>query len=104
MDTTENEAQPEKKVRRHVDPMTSDERAGHYASPGLPKKGQGKFRKFSPTVHSDGTGPQRRRLKHKQNHFVAPQVREAEAKVQRLRGAAKKSAQKTLDKLKELFV
>jgi hypothetical protein len=104
MDNTENEAQPEKKVRRDVTPMTAEERADHYASPGIPKKGRGRFRKFSPTVHEDGTGPQRRRLKHKQHHSVAPQVREAEAKVARLRGAAKKSAQKTLDKLKELFV
>ena len=104
MDNTETDTQPEKKVRRHVDPMTAEERAEHYASPGIPKKGKGEFKKFSPTVHAEGTGPQHRRLKHKTNRAVAAQVREAEAKVQRLRGAAKKSAQKTLDKLKELFV
>ena len=84
--------------------MDNTERAEHYDSPGIPKKGKGKFSKFNPTVHADGTGPQRRRLKHKANHIVAAQVREAEAKVSRLRGAAKKSAQKSLDKLKELFV
>jgi hypothetical protein len=103
MDNTESTDQPEKKVQTD-EPMSAKDRAAHYASPGIPKKGRGKFKKFSPTVHADGTGPQHRRLKHKTNRAVAVQVREAEEKVSRLRGAAKKSAQKTLDKLKELFV
>jgi hypothetical protein len=87
-----------------TDPMPLEERAAHYASPGIPKKGTGRFRKFKPTVHNGGTGPQHRRLRHKERRAIAAQVREAEAKVARLRGAAKKSAQKSLDKLKGLFV
>ena len=84
--------------------MDNTERAEHYDSPGIPKKGKGRFKKFNPTVHFGGTSAQIRRLRHKENRAIAKQVREAEAKVSRLRGAAKKSAQKSLDKLKELFV
>jgi hypothetical protein len=45
-----------------------------------------------------------KRDRKKANHKLAVKVRAAEAKVATLRGAAKNSAQKTLDKLKELFV
>lgn len=83
--------------------MDDAERQEKYDNPGTPKKGKGKFKKFHPTVHADGTGPQRRRIKHKHNRAIAAQVAVAQAKVDRLRGAAKKSAQKTLDTLKGLF-
>jgi hypothetical protein len=96
---TENETQPEKKVQSD-EPMTLEERAAHYASPGQYRNPKtGKFAK-QPT----GVTPARtRRMRHKENRAIARQVRAAEAKVASLRGAAKKSAQKTLDRLKAAF-
>jgi hypothetical protein len=102
MSNEETDTQPEKKVQTD-EPMSLMDRAAHYASPGVPKKGKGRFKKFKPTVHNDDTPAQRRRLRHKENHAIAVQVREAEAKVARLRGATKKSAQAKLDKLKAAF-
>lgn len=99
----ENEVKSEEKVRSDVAPMDNLERAAHYANPGAYRNPEtGKLVK--PTVHNGGTAKQKRRLKHKENNAVARQVRAAEAKVSRLSGAAKNSAQKTLDKLKKLFV
>ena len=102
MSNEETDTQPEKKVQTD-EPMTLEARAAHYASPGIPKKGKGKFKKFNPTVHFGGTSAQIRRLRHKENRAIAKQVREAEAKVARLRGATKKSAHAKLDKLKAAF-
>lgn len=81
-------------------PMTLEERAAKYASPGQYRNPKtGKFAKQPTGI----TPARRRRLKHKENHAIAVQVRLAEAKVAKLRGAAKTSAQKTLDRLKKLF-
>lgn len=103
MSNEETDTQPEKQVRSDVEPMDLMERAAHYASPGAYRNREtGKL--VTPTVHNDGTSAQKRRLKHKENHAIAQQVRVAEEKVSRLRGAAKKSAMATLDKLKKLFV
>jgi hypothetical protein len=43
-------------------------------------------------------------MKHKENRATAKLVRIELAKVQRLRGAAKASAQKKLDRLKKMFI
>jgi hypothetical protein len=42
-------------------------------------------------------------MKHKERHAIAKQVRIELSKVARLRGAAKASAQKKLDRLTALF-
>lgn len=98
--SNEEETQPEKKVRHHAEPMTLEERAAKYASPGVHRNPKtGRFVKANGSV----TPARRRRLKHKERRAIAAQVRVAEAKVERLRGAAKKSALKTLDRLKGLF-
>lgn len=103
MTMSENETETPAEVRRDVEPIDLMERAAHYASPGAYRNPEtGKL--VTPTVHNDGTSAQKRRLKHKENHAIAQQVRVAEEKVSRLRGAAKKSATATLDKLKKLFV
>jgi hypothetical protein len=47
------------------------------------------------------TPAQRRRRVKKAQHDLAGPLREQEAKVARLRGAAKASAQKTLDKMRQ---
>jgi hypothetical protein len=98
--SNEENTQPEKKVQSD-EPMTLEERAAHYASPGVRKNP-----KTGKLTQADGgvTPARRRRLRHKENHAIAVRVRAAEVKVARLSGAAKNSAQKTLDKLKALFV
>jgi hypothetical protein len=99
MSNEETETQQEKKVQSD-EPMTLEARAAHYASPGQYRNPKtGKFAK-----QPGGVTPARtRRLRHKENRAIAKQVRAAEAKVTALRGAAKKSAQKTLDRLKAAF-
>lgn len=81
--------------------MDEEARTEHYENPGTyrnPKTGK----LVTPAVKT-GSSKQARRIKHKANHAIAIQVRAAEAKVARLRGAAKKSAQTTLDKLRATF-
>jgi hypothetical protein len=82
------------------------ERAQHYSNPKRRPDKSKRRRKQpyqAPTVPAVATAAQRRRLRHKENQRVAREVAIAEAKVTRLRGAAKKSAQKTLDRLITLF-
>jgi hypothetical protein len=99
MSDNENDTQSEKKVQSD-EPMTLEERAAHYASPGVRKNP-----KTGKLAQADGgvTPARRRRLRHKENHAIALQVRAAEEKVAKLRGAAKNSAQKTLDRLLRAF-
>lgn len=98
MSNEENEVQPEKQVQSD-EPMNLADRAAHYARPGTyrnPKTGK-------QVTPNSGTAKQTRRLRHKENHAIAIQVRAAEEKVAKLRGAAKNSAKKTLDRLKVAF-
>jgi hypothetical protein len=91
--------------------MDPDKRAEHYDEPGThvsfkphdrdkPKK----HKRYTPSVHNTPTSAQQRRMRKKENRPIAAKVREQEAKVARLGGAAKKSAQTALDKLRQSFV
>lgn len=80
---------PRKKPGRTPEPMDLPTRSSHYTR----------------QTHSGRATPaQRRRMKHKENRATAKLVRIELAKVQRLRGAAKASAQKKLDRLKKMFI
>jgi hypothetical protein len=97
--SNEETPQPQKKAQSD-EPMTLEARAAHYASPGQYRNPKtGKFAKQPTSI----TPARRRRLRHKENRAIAKQVRAAEAKVARLRGATKKSAQIALDRLKAAF-